>query len=135
MVTNIAAGQLGHSQREWLPQHLDAQGKKPILVFVHHNPDPDNDTALVDAEQFLAIVKPRSAVKAVFFGHTHEYRITEQSGLQLVNLPAIGYNFADGNPVGWIQSAFTPEGATLQLHAIAGDKSGDGKVTSLRWRG
>jgi 3',5'-cyclic-AMP phosphodiesterase len=58
----------------------------------------------------------------------------QQDGLHLVNLPAIGYNFADGNPVGWVDAAFTAQGASLTLHALGGDTSGDGKSTSLSWR-
>jgi 3',5'-cyclic-AMP phosphodiesterase len=134
MVTNIAAGQVGRKQRDWLAAYLDAHSTKPQIVFVHHNPDPESDGALVDAERLLAILRPRRQVKALFFGHTHVYSLSVQDGLHLVNLPAVGYNFADGNPVGWIEAAFTPRSATLQLHAIAGDTADDGKTRSLSWR-
>ena len=134
MATNVSQGQLGHNQRDWLGTYLDAQATKPQIVFVHHNPDPDNDGALVDADRLLAILRPRRQVKALFFGHLHVYTATQQDGLHLINLPATGYNFADGNPVGWVEAAFTAQSASLTLHAIAGDTSGDGKMKSLPWR-
>jgi 3',5'-cyclic AMP phosphodiesterase CpdA len=51
LATSLAAGQVGRSQREWLKSWLQAKSDKPVLVFVHHNPDADSDTALVDADR------------------------------------------------------------------------------------
>ena len=42
----------------------------------------------------------RREVKAVIFGHRHVYTLDQIDGIHLVNLPAVGYSFADGNPVG-----------------------------------
>ena len=134
LATNLTPGQLGKAQRAWLASYLDSNSGKNLVVFVHHQPDPQDDGALVDAEALLAIVRPRRAVKALIFGHTHEYRFEKQDGLHLVNLPAVGYNFSDPYPVGWVDSAFSPRSLTLQLHAIAGERRDDGKVTELTWR-
>lgn len=134
MATNVSQGQVGRKQREWLASYLDAQTAKPQIVFVHHNPDPDNDGALVDSERLLAILRPRRQVKALFFGHMHVYTTTQQEGLHLVNLPAVGYNFADGNPVGWIDGTFSARSATLQLHAVAGDTTEENKTRNLTFR-
>lgn len=134
MVTNISAGQLGHSQRAWLAQFLSTSSGKPLIVFVHHNPDPDSDGALVDADRLLAVLRPQRAVKALIFGHTHVYAHDVQDGLHLLNVPAVGYNFADGNPVGWIEASLTTAGGDFKLHALAGEGNDDGKVTSLNWR-
>lgn len=134
MVTNISAGQLGHSQREWLTRYLGSLTGKPAIVFVHHNPDPESDVALVDAAWLLAFLKPQQNVKALIFGHTHLYSHEVQNGLHLLNLPAVGYNFADGNPVGWVEATFSSPGADFKLHAVAGETKDDGKTTSLSWR-
>ncbi len=134
LATNIAAGQVGKGQRGWLSRYLDGAGPKPTVVIVHHNPDPESDGALVDADRLLAILKPRRAVKALIFGHTHVYAFDKTDGMHLVNLPAVGYNFADGNPVGWVEANFSGGGAKLQLHAVAGERKDDGKVTELSWR-
>jgi 3',5'-cyclic AMP phosphodiesterase CpdA len=134
MVTNISAGQLGHSQREWLAKYVGGLGTQPTIVFVHHNPDPESDGALVDATQLLTLLKPQRAVKALVFGHTHVYSHGADDGLQLVNVPAVGYNFADGNPVGWIEATITERGGEFKLHALAGETKDDGETTSLNWR-
>ena len=134
LVTNISPGQVGKQQRAWLSSYLDGGGQKPTVVFVHHNPDAESDGALVDADRLLAILRARRAVKALIFGHTHVYAFDKTDGMHLVNLPAVGYNFADGNPVGWVEATFSGRSAKLQLHAIAGEKKNDGKVTELTWR-
>lgn len=134
LATNVTPGQLGKSQRAWLAEYLAAQTAKPAIVFVHHNPDPDSDNALVDANRLLDILTPRSAVKALVFGHTHVYSLDQSQGMHLINLPAVGFNFADGVPVGWLESTFSKQGLDLKLHAIAGEIKDDGKSVSLSWR-
>ncbi len=134
LATNVTPGQLGKSQRTWLSEYLDAQTAKPVIVFVHHQPDPDNDGALVDAARLLDILAPRPAVKALVFGHTHVYSLDKFKDVHLINLPAVGYNFADGNPVGWMEGAFSKQGLDLKLHAFAGEMKDDGKSVNLSWR-
>lgn len=134
LATNVTPGQLGRSQRQWLADYIESQASKPIIIFVHHQPDPEDDGALVDAERLLALLKPHRSVKALIFGHTHVWRLEKQDGLNLVNLPAVGYNFADGHPVGWVEASFSNRGAILKLHAIAGETREDGKVFNLLWR-
>jgi 3',5'-cyclic AMP phosphodiesterase CpdA len=134
MVTNIAAGQLGQSQRDWLSGYLGEKKAKPAVVFVHHNLDPEDDNALVDASRLLDILRPASRVKAVFFGHTHAWKHEKQGGLHLVNVPAVGYNFKDSEPVGWTAAEFSASGAKLTLTAIAGNMQPNGQVLDLAWR-
>jgi Icc protein len=134
LATNVVPGQLGKAQRAWLANYLDANAAKSLAVFVHHDPDPESDNGLVDAEALLKVLRPRRAVKALFFGHTHEYRREEQDGLHLVNLPAVGYNFSDPYPVGWVDATFSGQGLSLKLRAIGGERREDGKVTELTWR-
>jgi 3',5'-cyclic AMP phosphodiesterase CpdA len=134
LITGISPGLLGKVQRNWLASYLGEPANKPIIVFVHHNPDGDSDGALLDADRLLSILRPGKSVKALFFGHTHVYSLSKVDGLHLVNLPAVGYNFADGNPVGWVDAIFSKSGVSLTLHAIAGETRNDGKVTKLDWR-
>jgi 3',5'-cyclic-AMP phosphodiesterase len=132
-VTNISAGQLGKSQRDWLSALL-TQNTRPTIVFVHHNPDGESDGALVDADRLLGILDNQRHVKALIYGHMHVYRFEKRNGLHLINLPAVAYNFADGEAVGWVEANFTPTGANFKLHAIAGETKDDGKTTSVSWR-
>jgi 3',5'-cyclic AMP phosphodiesterase CpdA len=134
LATNVTPGQLGRFQREWLASYLDSSAQKPVVVFVHHNPDLASDTGLVDAERLLQILLPRRQVKALIYGHTHTYRLEQLDGMHLINLPAIGYNFADGEVIGWMGSEFSREGAELRLHALGGNMALDGKIASLSFR-
>ena len=126
-------GLLGKQQREWLDGYLRRTPDAPTLLFVHHTLD-DGDGSLLDFEKLLAIAQKYRWVKAVFYGHSHLYKSETVQGLHLVNLPAVGYNFRDSAPVGWVQAVFTTEGANLTLQAIGGDTSEHGKTRSLAWR-
>ncbi|MCP5113906.1 MAG: hypothetical protein GY953_23990, partial [bacterium] len=118
----------------WLDVFLRAAPPKPTLVFVHHTLG-DGDSSLMDVLWMFRILKPHKMVKAVVYGHSHSYKFETEDGIHLINIPAVGYNFSDDKPVGWVEATLSAEGADFQLHAIAGETSGDGKVTSVSWRG
>ena len=133
MATNVAAGQLGHSQREWLKQEVHSL-TKPTVIFVHHNLDPNDDNALVDAKALLDIVRPASSIKAIVFGHTHAWNHTQMDGIHLVNVPAVAYNFEDAEPIGWVDASFTDRNAKLKLHAVGGNTVLHDHLLELKWR-
>jgi hypothetical protein len=83
--------------------------------------------------RLFELIRPHKQVKAIFYGHSHEYAFAENDGVHLVNLPAVGYNFKDTEPVGWVDARFTAQGVELVLKAFTGDRSKDGKATSLVW--
>lgn len=131
--TNFTPGLLGKQQRTWLDTYLRAHTDRPVLVFVHHTLD-DEDGALLDADRFLDIVAPQRHVKAVFYGHSHVYKYSITEGLFLINLPAVGYNFEDSQPVGWIEAELTATNAALTLHAFGGNRAHDGETHNVPWR-
>lgn len=130
---NITPGQLGKAQRTWLKEYLDRPATAPAILFVHHTLD-DNDGSLVDADALLSLVRGKKAVKAIVYGHSHTYKLDHAEGCHLINLPAVGYNFADREPTGWLEVHATREGATLTLHATGGNVSGNGQKRSIHWR-
>lgn len=125
-------GLLGKAQRLWLADSLDAS-RKPALVIVHHTLG-DNDGELLDAPRLFDIVKTRRQVKAVLFGHSHVYSYETWEGIHLINLPAVGYNFRDSEPVGWVEARLRADGASFRLRAFGGNMAGDGKTTEVKWR-
>ncbi len=133
MRANFVPGLLGKAQRTWLDAYLASAAPRPTLLFVHHTLD-DGDGSLLDVERMFRIIKPRRMVKAVVYGHSHRYHFDTWEGIQLVNIPAVGYNFKDSEPVGWVEATVTAEGADFRLHAIGGNTAGDGKTTSVAWR-
>jgi 3',5'-cyclic AMP phosphodiesterase CpdA len=132
LAPNVTPGQLGNAQRTWLREFLGTAPALPTAVFVHHTLD-DNDGALMDSDRLFDVLRPFAHVKAVVYGHSHRYHVDEREGIQLINLPAVGYNFADTEPVGWLESAWTPTGVDLTLRAIGGNQAAQGQTRSVRW--
>ena len=126
------AGLLGKTQRNWLAKYLTNADNRPTILFVHHTLG-DGDGDLLDVERLFQIIEPHTNVKAVFYGHSHQYKIDQRGDLFLVNLPAVGYNFGDSEPVGWINGAFDPQGVDLTLHAVGGNLEKNGQTTRLDW--
>lgn len=133
LFTNQVPGLLGKAQREWLSSYLRSADKTPTLLLFHHTLG-DEDGSLLDTERLFAAVIPHTAVKALIFGHSHVYQHLEHLGVHLINLPAVGYNFRDVDPVGWIEADLTARGGSFTLHAIGGNRQDDGKTISLEWR-
>ncbi len=133
VLPNSTPGFLGKAQRQWLAAYLAGSTKTPTVIAVHHTLE-DNDGALLDAPRLFDVIAPHAHVKAVFFGHSHEYSFKSWDRLWLVNLPAVGYNFNDREPVGWVDARFSPEGAAFTLRAFGGNTSANGKTTKLAWR-
>lgn len=132
LYTNRTAGLLGKAQRTWLESYLQGVDNTPIVFFVHHTLG-DGDSALLDVDRLFRIIQPYSQVKAIIYGHSHVYNITRRQRVQLINVPAVGYNFDDNEPVGWIEAEFAGSGVSLRLHAVTGNMANDGQVTEVGW--
>ncbi len=133
LYVNKVAGLLGKAQRAWLKQFLSQSDEKPIILFFHHTIG-DGDGDMLDFDRVMRIVQPHSQVKAMVYGHSHVYRLGVKDGIQLINLPAVGYNFRDSEPVGWVEAKVTSSQGKLTLHAFDGESSKDGSETLLEWR-
>lgn len=130
---NSTPGLLGKVQRTWLAEYLKTSSDLPTLLFVHHTL-ADDDGALLDAPRLMEAVRPVRKVKAIFYGHSHNYAYDQWEGLHLVNLPAVGYNFRDSEPVGWVDAKLRGDGAALTLRSFGGNQEKNGKTVDLRWR-
>ena len=132
-LVNVAAGLLGKVQRMWLERYLQDSDDVPTLLCFHHTMQ-DGDGDLLDVPYLFDIIRPVRKVKAILYGHSHEYKFSQRDGIHLINIPATGYNFNDAQPVGWLDSRLDAQGGTFTLHAIAGNISLDGQKTRLTWR-
>lgn len=130
--TNLTAGFLGKAQRTWLDQYLARVDDRPVVLVVHHTLT-DGDGDLLDVDRLFSLVRPHSKVKAIFYGHSHEYGYGQEGRVHLVNIPSTAYNFRDVSPLGWLEAHFNPKGVDLTLRALAGNRSQDGRTTSLVW--
>ena len=133
--TDKTPGTLGGEQLKWLAEALDRAADKPALVMVHHQPDNRPVVSgLVDTEPLFEVLSPRRHVKALFFGHTHVWLVTERDGIHLVNLPPTAYVFAASQPNGWVDARLTGEGMTLELRCLDPQHPKHGSRTELKWR-
>ena len=89
---NGLAGRLGDSQRTWLEKILQSCDDRPTILFLHHTPHAD----LLDRRRLLAIIKPQGKIKAVVYGHSHQYGYSEFAGIHLINVPSTGYTIWSG---------------------------------------
>lgn len=133
LYVNQVPGLLGKAQRQWLQNYLAECDDTPTILCFHHSLE-DGDGDLLDLPRLLSAIKPIRKVKAIVYGHSHVYQFTQYEGIHLINLPAVGYNFNDTDPVGWVEAGLTAKGGDFKLHAIAGNTASDQSVTKLKWR-
>ena len=134
--TLVTPGLLGPAQLDWVAATLDANRKKPAIIVVHHNPGKEDKIAgLKDTEELFKIIRPRPQVKAWIFGHTHKWNVTtDESGIQLVNLPPVAYVFREGDPAGWVQATARADGMKLELRCVDVTHKNHAQVVDLKWR-
>ena len=128
-------GLLGREQLDWLASALDANRKKPALILVHHNPWLSGNLGLKDTAALFEVIRPRRQVKAYIYGHTHAWKVEEDSsGIQLINLPPVAYVFRQGEPSGWVRAMLKSEGMRLELRCVDQTHGAHGQVVVLKWR-
>jgi Icc protein len=131
--TNQTMGLLGKAQRTWLQRYLQISDDKPVILFFHHSLR-DDDGDLQDLPRLFDIIRPVTKVKALVYGHSHEYGFSDFEGIHLINLPAVAFTFGEDQPIGWVEARLGHEGGAFVLHAIGGNNDQDGRVHQLRWR-
>ncbi len=132
LYVNKVAGLLGKSQRVWLERFLGESDDRPVVFFVHHSLG-DGDGDLLDFDRVFEVMRPHRKVKAVFYGHSHTYHVDQREHVYLINQPAIGYNFNDAQPVGWLNATFTQKGVSMTLNAVGGNQKADGETKEIEW--
>jgi 3',5'-cyclic AMP phosphodiesterase CpdA len=133
LYVNKVAGLLGKAQRQWLKAFLEGSDDKPTILCFHHTLG-DGDGDLLDVPRLFDMIGPIRKVKAIVYGHSHAYGYSQFKGIHLINLPAVGYNFNDAQPVGWVEARLKNRGGDFTLHAAGGNRDKDGHTTKLTWR-
>jgi 3',5'-cyclic AMP phosphodiesterase CpdA len=132
MYVDKVPGFLGTDQRGWLKKLLEQEQAKPVFLMVHHTLG-EGDGDLLDTERLLSIAHAFPQVKGIVFGHSHRWSIEKKNSLWWINLPAIGYNFGEDQPVGWVQAQLSPSELKLTLQAIGGNQRDHLKTQTLTW--
>lgn len=135
-IVNHTPGVLGDGQLAWLGKQLDAHKDKPAIVMMHHDPDlREKRSGLKDTEKLWEVLAPRKQVKALIYGHTHNWKIERHSsGIHQINLPPVAYVFNNDRPNGWVEAMVTPDALVLRLKAFDHNHREHGQKLSLKWR-
>ena len=128
-------GYLGKEQLDWLSSALDKNLDKPALILIHHNLGLEENMGLKDTSALLDVIRPRKQVKAYIYGHTHAWKIEQDSsGIHLINLPPVAYVFKEGNPSGWVHALVEDKKMKLELRCIDTAHKAHGQTVELEWR-
>jgi 3',5'-cyclic-AMP phosphodiesterase len=136
---NVVTGGIGEAQRAWLAKALAERSDKPALAIVHHNPqfDPPPEGkpwgGIEDTTELMELLASHKQVKALIFGHSHNWAITRRGDLHLVNLPPVAYVFTAGKPNGWVRSETLEDGLALELRTIDPAHKQNGERVKLSW--
>ncbi len=122
LLLDTGQGDLGEEQLVWLGDRLGLPGKKPILAFAHINPYRRPGTRPIkghrDGASLLQLLTHRKNVKALFYGHTHNWTVERWVDVHMINQPPVSYCFGKGDPNGWIDMRLTDAGGDLELRCI-----------------
>ena len=133
--TNFTPGALGEKQLHWLCSALDARQQRPAIVMVHHQPDQsEKPSGLTDTKALLDALLPRRNVKALFYGHTHHWEVSQREQMHCVNLPAVAYVFKAGDPSGWVDAQLRESGMRIELRCLDKSHPKNGETFDLTWR-
>lgn len=124
-------GSLSKPQLEWLDEWLPANDGKPVLLFVHH-PLNDDENGLLDGSSLLDALAQRTQVKAIFTAHDHVFSCRDQDGLVIVTQPAVGFAFDESEMHGWLEAEFRADGMTLSAHPLSDHPPTSVDVTWMR---
>lgn len=135
--TRYTPGLVGAEQLDWLAKALDANDTKPAIAMVHHNPGLLGKAGeLKDTEALFKLIRPRKQVKALVYGHTHDWHVRqdEKSGIHLINLPPTAYVFQDGKPSGWLRATVADDQMKIELRCVDPTHPLNGEKKTLKWR-
>lgn len=138
-VTDQTPGLLGDAQLGWLDRTLRNLPNKPTIIITHHDlqgpVEPGkNVTGLKDTDGLIKVIESHSKVQAFIHGHTHRWEVkTRNSGLHIINVPAIGYAHNPAQPTGHVTARVTGKGMTVQLTALDSAHAAHGQKHALEW--
>ncbi|MBP86590.1 MAG: hypothetical protein CMJ64_07740 [Planctomycetaceae bacterium] len=148
-------GRLGKKQLAWFEAVLDSQSDKPAVVILHHNVNPSDEYrqrtgeedfivssadpfrgfkgGLEDTDRFLALLHARPHVKAVVFGHMHQFQIFKSRKTFFISMPPVGYTFGPKEAVGWIRMLLRDSGVTLEVQTLDTEHARHQQRIDLSW--
>ncbi len=100
VVNGQVYGMLSTKELMRLEREIIDTTKPYVFIGLHHpvvkmNSTWDNMQSLRNAKTLLALLRNYSKVKAVSFGHSHEYKVFNKSGLRIYSCPSSAKQFTN----------------------------------------
>lgn len=137
---DMAHGELGSAQLDWLTRQLDARKTKAAIIIAHHNPRLGGDPkhfpgGLEDSDALWQVLAARKQVKAYVHGHIHHWSLAVHQDIHIINTPAVSYVAnPETSTTGWTMARLSETGVELTLHTHIAAHAWNGLVTKLAWR-
>ncbi|WP_188152445.1 3',5'-cyclic-AMP phosphodiesterase [Teredinibacter waterburyi] len=114
-------GDLPPNELERLDKQLAAYPRLPAMVFLHHQPVPVG-SAWLDGyvvrnhEDFFSVIDRHPNVKAICWGHVHQYHNSQRNGVELLATPSTCIQFLPHSDKFAVDTAM-PGYRRFELHA------------------
>jgi hypothetical protein len=102
------------------------------VIFVHHNVEV-SEIGLTDREPLMAVLRPRSQVKAVFFGHTQSLEAVRRRRHPHGEPARGGLHVPERGAGRWVLAKPSETGLEIQLRSLE-PHADHGKPIFLPWR-
>lgn len=101
-IANSASGEIGQQQLADLRRTLHEHRGQHILLCLHHHPirmrsDWLDHVGLLDADDFMAVVREHSNVRGVLWGHVHQSLDSFIHGVRFMATPSTCAQFLPGS--------------------------------------
>lgn len=122
--TGAAAGRMSELELERLAERLGRSTAEHILVALHHPPLPVgtpwlDEVGLLNAGEFLAVIRADRRVRLVLFGHVHQAFESDDGSLSILGTPSTCRQFRVGSETFAVDDC-PPAYRRLTLHGDGG---------------
>ncbi len=102
VVNNQIYGNLNHNELKKLSTHLCSSKAKHIMLVLHHpiinmQSSWDDNKSLQNPADLFNLITKFKAIKAITWGHAHQYKIANYKGLKLFSCPGLSKQFVGDN--------------------------------------
>lgn len=122
------SGRLDKLQLDCLNRWLATNVSKPVILFVHHPVDDDED-GLLDSDALLKVADKHGQIKAIFTAHDHVFSHRKHNGVLVVTQPAVGFAFEETEMHGWLEAELSASGMVLTTRPLT-----DAEPTTMEFK-
>jgi len=109
------SGRLNDGQLYFLSQQISSSSAKYIILCLHHPPvsmqsDWDDEMSLENPDDLFDVIDQFDSIKAVMWGHAHQYSEFNRNGIKLFSCPSTAVQFDGSLNIGYNQYTLNEDG-------------------------